>query len=119
MDNNEAKMTMEQTFKTGEAEGHTSQVSHQFYDWEEEGQTLYCRIVDFEEFSSKEYDGTYYRYIAQSDEGLVGIICGKMFDLLFQEKTLTGKLLRIEYLGQKQLEAGRTVNQFRVDILKE
>ena len=115
----EEHVSYERRFKQAHEEQKTSQVSHEFYTWEEEGQVLYCRILDSEEMTSKDYEGTFYRYIADSDDGLIGVIFGSVFDKLYQEKNLAGKIIRVEYLGQKQLDAGRTVNRFRVDIIKE
>ena len=53
------------------------------------------------------------------DEGLMGVICGKVIDKVMAERDLINKVLRIEYQGQRQLDGGRTVNRFRVDIIKD
>lgn len=119
MEESNKSMSFERRFKEADSEEKTSQVSHDFYTWEEEGQTLYCQILDSEEMYSKEYDQNFTRYIADTDDGLVGVIFGTVFDKLYQEKNLQGKIIRVEYLGQKQLDAGRTVNRFRVDVIKE
>ena len=112
------KDSYEKYYKDSQKAGKTAQVSHDFYQWEEEGQVLIGKLIEFEAIDSKEYEGKYNRYIFDTDEGLMGVICGTVVDKLMAEQDLTGKVLRIEYQGQRQLDAGRTVNRFRIDIIK-
>ena len=113
------KDSYEKYYKDSQKTGKTSQVSHDFYQWEEEGQVLIGKLIEFEELESKDYEGKYNRYIFDTDEGLMGVICGKVIDKLMAERDLINKVLRIEYQGQRQLDGGRTVNRFRVDIIKD
>lgn len=107
----------ERMYKDAEKKGDAKQVSHEFYQWEEEGQVLIGRLLEFDVIESKEYEKTYYRYIFDTDDGLMGVICGAMFDRMVDEKELVGKVLRIEYQGQRQLDGGRTVNRYKVHII--
>ena len=109
----------ERTYKEAEKAGKTAQLSHEFYQWDEEGQVLIGRLLDYEPIESEDFEGTYNRYIFDTDEGLAGVICGVVIDKLMENKDLRGEILRIEYQGKKQLEGGRTVNRFRVDVIKE
>jgi len=118
-DNNKAKRTYEALYKAHKAQETMKQVSVEFYQWEEEGQVLIGKLIEFEPVESKDFEGTYNRYIFDTDDGLVGVICGAMFDTLCKEKDLTGKLLAVEYQGKRQLEGGRTVNRFKVSIIPE
>lgn len=117
--NNLTDNSYERTYKEAEKAGKTTQLSHEFYQWEEEGQVLIGRLIGYEPVESKEFEGTYNLYLLDTDEGLAGVICGVVIDALVEKKDLTGQILRIEYQGKKQLEGGRTVNRFRVDTIKE
>ena len=112
------KDSYEKYYKDSQKAGETLQVSHDFYQWEVEGQVLIGKLIEFEEVLSKEYEKPYNRYIFDTDDGLAGVICGKAVDNLMAEQDLIGKVLRIEYQGQRQLDGGRVVNRFRVDIIK-
>ena len=109
----------ERKYKEAEKTGKTVQLSHEFYQWEEEGQVLIGRLIEFMPVESKEYEGEYNLYIFDTDDGLAGVIFGVLIDKLMTEKNYIGKILRIEYKGKKQLDAGRTVNRFRVDSIIE
>ena len=113
------KRTFESLYKTHKTKETMQQVSVEFYQWEEEGQVLIGRLIEWEPIESKEYEGTYNRYVFDTDNGLVGVICGTMFDTLIAEKDLKGKVLAVEYQGKRQLEGGRTVNRFKVSIIPE
>jgi len=108
----------ERTYKEAEKAGKTQQLSHEFYQWEEEGQILIGKLIDYEPVESKDFEGTYNLYLLDTDDGLCGVICGVLIDKLMEKKDLRGEVLRIEYQGKKQLDAGRTVNRFRVDVIK-
>ena len=109
----------ERAYKEAEKAKKTMQLSHEFYQWEEEGQVLIGRLLSFEPTDSKLYEGKYNHYIFDTDDGLMGVICGKVVDNLVEERDLIGRILRIEYQGQRQLDAGKTVNRFRIDIIEE
>lgn len=113
------KRTYETAYKKHKAKDTMKQVSVEFYNWEEEGQVLVGKLVSFDPVKSKDYEGEYNRYIFDTDDGLVGVICGTMFDNLIAEMDLIGKVLAVEYLGKRQLEGGRTVNRFKVSIIPE
>jgi len=113
------KRTYETLYKAHKAKDTMKQVSVEFYNWEEEGQVLVGRLIDWEAVESKDFEGKYNKYTFDTDDGLVGVICGTMFDTLNEEKDLKGKLLAIEYQGKRQLEGGRTVNRFKVSIIPE
>lgn len=114
-----AKRTYESAYKTHKTKDTMQQVSVEFYQWEEEGQVLVGKLIEWEPIESKDFEGTYNRYIFDTDDGLVGVICGTMFDTLNKERDLKGKLLAVEYQGKRQLEGGRTVNRFKVSIIPE
>jgi len=105
------------TYEEAKAKGKTVQLSHEFYQWEEEGQVLIGKLIGYEPVESKEYEGEYNLYIFDTDEGLAGVIFGVLIDTLMEKKNLIGQILRIEYQGKKQLDADRTVNRFRVDVI--
>jgi len=109
----------ERKYKEAEKTGKTVQLSHEFYQWEEEGQILIGRLLEFEEVMSKEFEKPYNRYIIDTDDGLQGVICGYVMDSLVANKDLIGKIIAIEYLGQKQLAGDRVVNRFKINVIKE
>jgi len=114
-----AKRTYETAYKAHKSKATMQQVSVEFYQWEEEGQVLVGKLIEWEPVKSKDFEGEYNRYVFDTDDGLVGVICGTMFDTLIAEKDLKGKLLAVEYQGKRQLEGGRTVNRFKVSIIPE
>lgn len=118
-DNSTGKRTYETAYKTHKGKATMKQISVEFYQWEEEGQVLVGKLLEFEPVESKDFEGKYNRYIFDTDDGLVGVICGIAFDTLAKEKDLIGKLLAVEYQGKRQLEGGRTVNRFKVSIIPE
>lgn len=113
------KRTYETAYKKFKTSDKLQQISVEFYQWEEEGQVLVGKLIEWEVIESKDFEGKYNRYVFDTDDGLVGVICGTMFDTLIAEKDLKGKLLAVEYQGKRQLEGGRTVNRFKVSIIPE
>ena len=113
------KRTYETAYKTHKDKDLLQQVSVEFYQWEEEGQILIGRLLEFEEVMSKEFEKPYNRYIIDTDDGLQGVICGYVMDSLVANKDLIGKIIAIEYLGQKQLAGDRVVNRFKINVIKE
>ena len=109
----------ERTYKEAKKAGKTEQVSIEFYQWEEEGQVLIGRLLEWEIFEDSEYDQVCNKYIFDTDDGLAGVICGTSMDKLIERKDLKGKILSIEYLGKKDLKGGKVVNRFRVDVIRE
>lgn len=116
---NTNKRVYETAYKTHKGKETMQQVSVEFYQWEEERQVLVGRLIEWDTLESKDFDGNYNRYVFDTDDGLVGVICGTMFDTLVTEKDLKGKVLAVEYLGKKQLDGGKTVNRFKVSIIPE
>lgn len=113
------KRTYETAYKAHKAKDTMQQVSVEFYIWEEEGQVLVGKLIEWESVKSQDFEGEYNKYVFDTDDGLVGVICGTMFDTLIAERDLKGKLLAVEYQGKRQLEGGRTVNRFKVSIIPE
>jgi len=113
------KRSYETSYKKHKDTDKMQQVSVEFYQWEEEGQVLVSKLIEWDVIESKDFEGEYNRYVFDTDDGLVGVICGTMFDTLNAEKELKGKVLAIEYQGKRQLEGGRTVNRFKVSIIPE
>jgi len=109
----------ERTYKEAKKKGKTEQVSVEFYQWEEEGQILIGKLLEWELFEDGEYDKPCNKYIFDTDEGLIGVICGASMDGLIEKKDLAGKILSIEYQGKKDLGGGKSVNRFRVDVIIE
>ena len=91
------KRDYEASYKKHKAKDTMKQVSVEFYQWEEEGQVLVGRLIEWEKIDSKDFEGTYNKYTFDTDDGLVGVICGTMFDTLNEEKDLKGKILAVEY----------------------
>jgi len=114
-----SKTVYETMYKKAKAAGKEKQVSVDFYNWEQEGQILVGRLIDSEETESDTCEGKYNKYTFDTDLGLVGVICGKMFDLLVEDKKLIGKVLSIEYLGKRDLKGGKTVNRYKVFEIPE
>lgn len=114
----QSKANYEKMYKDAKSKGKAKQVTHEFYNWEEEGQVLIGKLIGYDQVESKEYDGVYNRYVFDTDSGLVGVICGKLIDAVMDEGDFIGKVLAIEYQGKRQLEGGRQVNRFRMEVIE-
>ncbi len=70
-------------------------------------------------FTGGKFEAEVNAYLIETDQGLVSTILGSYTDSQLAGLDLVGKIVVIEYEGKKDLEDGRKVNLFNVDIMSE
>ena len=55
----------------------------------------------------------------ETDQGNVSFILGTYTDAQLEGEAIVNKVVRVEFLDKKELEDGRSVNNFDVSVLEE
>ena len=100
--------------KTG---GRVSKATVDIMSWREPGDSIIGEVVTIEPFQGGKYDAEVKQYIIDTDHGMESTVLGKYTDRQLDGKLAVNDVVRIEYKGQVQLDDGRKVNRFAVEIL--
>ncbi len=105
----------EQQMREAQKAGTVEQMTYPFYIWEEKEQTLIGRLVKFEELDSDKFEGKFIRYIFDTDEGEVAVICGAVVDKVLHNDEAINGIYAITFQGQQEGKSGQKFNMFDVE----
>ena len=103
-------------FQKSQEKGKTKVLTTIIYTWESEGQELYGVVHDVRPFKLGKFDTEVDCYIIQTDDGLITTVLGSATDKQLKEVDPIGMKIYILYKGKKQLDDGRQVNLFHVEV---
>lgn len=107
-------MSYEKQFNEAEEKKATADVSYEQYRWVQEGQTLFGKLLAFEEVQSKDNKQPYMRYLFDTDSGKCSLSLGKSVDFLLADEANIGNVFKVVYTGKKDLGSGRSMNTFQI-----
>jgi len=86
-------------------------------DWQE-GDMLIGKLIDIKEVHFEETKSTLSGYVLETDTGLIQTVLGAGVDLQGADKFVIGQIYAITYKGKKDISGGKTLNIFRVQLIK-
>lgn len=105
-------------YEKAKAEGKLHRSTFRIHTWKEDSAILIGRITDILPFKGGKFEAEVNSYLMDTADGLVSFIMGTYTDSQLEGIDLKGRIVRIEFAGKKDLEDGRSVNQFNVDVLE-
>lgn len=109
--------TYAEAYAKAKADGRLTRKTSRIHSWTGESSVLIGKIRAIKPFTGGKFDAEVNAYLIETDEGLISTILGSYTDTQLGEIDLIGKTICIEYCGKKDLEDGRKVNLFNVDVL--
>lgn len=111
-------MSYTERFEAAEAAGKIKSMEVQLIEWEEEGQCIIGELVEYEEYQSPQYKQVCQKYLFDTDDGRISVICGVVTDRILAHPENKGNIFRIIYVGkEKGKKSGRIFNRFTVEML--
>jgi len=112
-------MTLKEQIEKAIDKGTAVELALELQVWEETGQVLFGKLLDFEPFTSGDYETECQRYTFQTDEGRVSTILGSVGDRALASPANKGRLFRIMFNGKKTGKKGKSYNDFSILMIPE
>ena len=97
--------------------GRVSKATVDIKSWNTPGDSLIGEVVTIEPFVGGKFEGAVKRYVIDDGDGLISMVLGQYTDNQLEGQLSIRDVVRIEYKGKVELEDGRQVNRFAVEIL--
>lgn len=111
-------MSYAERFGDGEKAGKIKTLDVQLLEWEEEGQELIGMLIGYEEHQSPQFKQVCQKYLFDTDDGRVSVICGAVTDRILAHDENLGNIFRLTFEGKEHgKKTGRIFNRFRVEML--
>lgn len=110
-------MNYMQRYEAAKKAGKIQRQTYRIHTWDKEGDVLIGEVMGVTDFTGGKFDTTVNSYLLDTDLGLVSTILGTATDEQLSAVNLEGKIVCITYQGKKQLDDGRSVNIFDVDVM--
>ena len=111
---NRKNQSYESQFDEAEANGLVEEVSHSIHTWKDTGEKIVGVLKGFSAFEEGSL-GDCLKYQIETSEGVISTVLGAVTDK-YMENVKTGDLIRITYKGKKDLQDGRKVNLFKIEV---
>lgn len=109
-------MSVADEYKKAKEKGKTKTLTSLIYTWDEEGQKLIGIVKKVFPFTLGKFDTEVNCYLIDCDGILYTTVLGSATDKQLKEVDPVGNKIYIEYRGKKQLEDGRQINNFHVEV---
>lgn len=109
----------QEAYEKAKADGRLTRKTSRIHTWNEEAPVLIGKVRAIKPFTGGKFEAEVNAYLIETDQGNISTILGSYTDTQLAEVDISGKVVRIEYEGKKDLEDGRKVNLFNVDIIDE
>lgn len=111
-------MGYKELYEASKKKGSVVSMSPENWKWDEEGKQLIGKLTAIEELrSSKNKKEKYNLYTIETDDGPIKCTLGKGVDGKIPLKDHFGQIVALTFLGIKELDKGRKMNNFKVEIL--
>ncbi|NIQ91322.1 MAG: hypothetical protein GWN93_20860 [Deltaproteobacteria bacterium] len=108
-----------QDYKKALDSGRLQRLTYAIHQWKEEDQLVIGRLIGMGIFDGGKFDNPVNYYMLDTDEGMVSCILGSATDEQIRDNIDVGNILAIHYKGKRELEDGRKVNIFEIDVLPD
>ena len=109
-------MSLMDDYLKAKEKGKTKTLTKLIYTWDEEGQVLIGKVVDIKPFLEGKFDTEVNCYTIESGGVLYTTVLGSATDKQLKDVDPVGLNVYIEYRGKKQLDDGRQINNFHVEV---
>lgn len=111
------KTTMKEAYDKAKAEGKLDRPTYRIHTWSEDSALLIGEVKGVSKFVGGKFEAEVNCYRIKTDDGTVSCILGTYTDGQLAGIALVGKIVAIQFQGQKSLDDGRKVNCFDVDVV--
>jgi len=108
-------MTYKELFEQAKKAGALVSCEPVFVKLDKPGDFLIGKLVSIDAVESVQGTGSFNMYIFQTDAGLMKTKTGAATDHMAGRYLHIGHIYRMEFLGQKELPSGVSVNKFRIE----
>ena len=109
----------QEAYEKARSEGRLSRKTSRIHTWTEESPVLIGKVKAIKPFTGGRFEVEVNAYLIETDEGMISTIFGTYTDSQLEGLDLIGKVIAVKYDGQKDLEDGRKVNLFNVDVISK
>jgi len=107
----------QEAYEKARKEGRLSRKTSRIHTWTEESPVLIGKVRAIKPFTGGRFEVEVNAYLIETDEGMISTIFGTYTDSQLEGLDLIGKVIVVKYDGKKELEDGRKVNLFNVDVI--
>ena len=111
-------MTDLEKYQKAKDKGKTKTLTRLIWTWEHEGQTLVGKVIEIKPFLEGKFDTEVNCYTIDADGVLFTTVLGSATDKQLKDVDPVGNMIYIEYRGKKQLDDGRQINNFHVEVFQ-
>ena len=104
-------------YQKAKDKGKLDQITTNIYKFTTEGETLVGEVVKIIPFTAGDFDVEVKAYIIDTEIGRISCVVGSATDKQLDNFKLVGKVIAITFHGQKDLEGGKHVNLYTVEVL--
>lgn len=104
-------------YQKAKDKGKLDQITTNIYKFTHEGETLVGEVVKIEPFTAGDWQVEVNAYILDTDIGRMSMVLGSATDKQLDKHKLIGKVIAITFHGQKELDGGKHVNLYTVEVL--
>jgi len=109
-------MTMHEEYLKAKEKGKTKTLTSMIWKAEAEGEVLIGKVLEISPFTEGKFDTEVNMYKIETDEGIFTTVLGSATDKQLKDIDPVGQMIYIEYRGKKQLEDGRQINNYHVEV---
>ena len=103
-------------YQKAKGKGKTKTLTCLIFTWDEEGMVLCGKVLDISPFTEGKFDTEVNMYRIESDGIIYTTVLGSATDKQLKDIDPVGQNIYIEYRGKKQLDDGRQINNFHVEV---
>jgi len=107
----------QEAYEKARAEGRLTRKTSRIHTWTEESPVLIGKVTAIKPFTGGRFEVEVNAYLIETDQGMISTIFGTYTDSQLEGLDLIGKVIAVKYDGKKDLEDGRKVNLFNVDVI--
>ncbi len=109
-------MTCHEEYLKARDKGKTKVMTSQIFTWDEEKTSLCGKVLSVVPFEHGKFDTEVNMYRIDSDGIIYTTVLGSATDAQLKDIDPVGQNIYIEYQGKKQLDDGRQINLFHVEV---
>jgi len=111
------KESYKDAYEKAKKAGKINRPTYQIHTWNEDNSVLVGKVRAVSEFTGGKFDNPVKQYLIDTDDGAKSCILGSYTDTQLESVVLINRVVAIIHQGKKDLEDGRSVNIFDVEII--
>ena len=103
-------------YQKAKDKGKTKTLTSIIWTWDEEGLILCGKVLEISPFTAGKFETEVNMYKIEQDGIIFTTVLGSATDKQLKDIDPVGQNIYIEYRGKKQLDDGRQINNFHVEV---